>query len=77
METFPLVAAAVLAGTVARLPNEQLNTYIAGTGILRLIYIVAYIATAKQKYTPIRSVVWMAFLGYGLKTLYDAGQALL
>lgn len=77
MESFPLVAAAVLAGTVARLPNEDLNTFIGGVGMLRALYIVLYIVTAKQEYTPARSVVWVVGLVWCLRQLGKAGSSLM
>ena len=77
LESFPLVAAAALAGTVAHLPNEELNTYIAGIGILRAAHLTAYIQTARQQYTLIRSAIWVASLAWSLRILIRAGQALM
>ncbi|KAL9059016.1 MAG: hypothetical protein Q9162_001404 [Coniocarpon cinnabarinum] len=57
LEGFPLVAAAAIAGTVARLPNDKLNSFIGSIFALRLMHIIVYINVAKQEYTPIHIII--------------------
>lgn len=76
LESFPLLAAAVIAGNVARLPNEAMNRFVVGMGALRTMYIVAYINSASQRYSHVRSVIWLTGLGWCLRMLWKAGSAL-
>lgn len=77
MESFPLFTAAAIAANMARLDNEELNTFVAGVGLLRSLYIVTYIMTARQKYTVIRSAIWFASLSFMVRTLLKAGRTLM
>ena len=77
LEGFPLFAAAVILGNLAKLDNEELNTFVAGIGILRVIYIVAYISTVRQRYTYFRSALWAASLSWMFRVLWRAGKVLM
>ena len=77
LESFPLFATAIIVGNLARLSNEELNTFAAGIGILRALYIVVYISTGTQKYSHIRSVVWITSVGWMMRQLYRAGKVLM
>lgn len=76
LESFPLVAAAVVLGNVAGLPKGELNDFVVLTGLLRVVYILAYVNTAQQKFTAVRSLVWFAQLGVNAAFLWKAGKAL-
>lgn len=74
LESFPLFAAAVIVANMARVENAELNAFILTTFVLRSAYFLAYINISKQEYTPLRSILWMAQLGWNLRFLWKAGS---
>ena len=74
LESFPLYAACILVGNLVKIENDQLNTFALGIGLLRAAYIVSYIVTERQKYTPIRSAIWIASLSWMLRFLWKAAS---
>ena len=60
LESFGIVAAALIAGSVAGLENDTLNTAAGGLIALRALYIVLYINTTTNRVSRLRSLVWFA-----------------
>ncbi|BGP43342.1 hypothetical protein JCM10450v2_007492 [Rhodotorula kratochvilovae] len=59
-ENLGLWATAVLAGNFARLPISFLNKVAAAYVATRALYCVLYVKTEQQKYTPLRSIAFLA-----------------
>ena len=58
LESFAIVAAALIAGSVAGLHNDTLNTGAGALLLLRSLYIVLYINTTTNSVSQLRSLVW-------------------
>ncbi|KAB8627257.1 hypothetical protein FH972_026090 [Carpinus fangiana] len=72
LESFPLLATAVILANLAHLPTEQLNTFVAGNFILRSVYLVAYISTSSQLPTVLRTLIWYIQIGWILRITWQA-----
>lgn len=69
---------AVIVANMARLPKDDVNTFIIGQFVLRLLYQIVYIRTeGKGPITTLRTAVWYAQTGWILRVLYRAGVALM
>jgi uncharacterized MAPEG superfamily protein len=60
LESFGIVAAALIAGSVAGLDNDTLNTAAATLIAIRALYIILYINTTTNRVSQLRSLVWFA-----------------
>ncbi len=76
LESFPLFAAAVVLGNVARLPAGTLNTFVVGFGVVRAAYSAAYVTTARQEFTWFRTGLWFVATGWSVSVLWKAAAAL-
>lgn len=78
LESIPIVFAAVTLGNFARLPNVELNNFVLAQFILRAIYQYVYIKTGTPGgITFLRTAIWYAQIGWGLRVLWRAGVALM
>ncbi|KAL3419317.1 hypothetical protein PVAG01_09539 [Phlyctema vagabunda] len=75
-EGFPLFAAAMLAGTIAGLPTEDLNKSAAQYLGLRALYTGLYITTTSEVIALGRTSVWALSVGLPAWTLWKAGNAI-
>ncbi|GAA5979561.1 hypothetical protein JCM5350_004937 [Sporobolomyces pararoseus] len=74
-ETLPLFAVAVLAGAVARLPLEQQHRFAFTYVGIRILYSLLYINVTSNKYSGIRSVVWLTGIVSIFNQFIQAGKS--
>ncbi|TVY59689.1 hypothetical protein LSUE1_G010256 [Lachnellula suecica] len=58
-ENFPIFVGAILAGNLAKMESSTLNTFVAVYLGMRVAYTVAYISTTSNKYSHVRTAIWM------------------
>lgn len=76
MENFPIFAAALILGTVAKLPNKKLNGLAAAYLALRFLYNLVYIHIQGVKRSYIRSLTFMASAGICMSLIWQAANKL-
>ncbi|KAG4415510.1 hypothetical protein IFR04_011382 [Cadophora malorum] len=74
LEAFPLFAAAMIAGTVAGIPKEDLNRSAAQYLGLRVLYTGLYIGIENNILAMARSGTWALGLAVPIMTLWKAGE---
>ncbi|BGP27511.1 membrane-associated, eicosanoid/glutathione metabolism (MAPEG) protein [Rhodotorula toruloides] len=73
-ENIALYAAAIVVGNVARLPVSYLNKVALGYLASRLAFVICYAKTEQEKYTPIRSLAYLASMILTLGVFVKAGS---
>ncbi|EXJ67673.1 uncharacterized protein A1O5_09019 [Cladophialophora psammophila CBS 110553] len=73
LEGFPLFAAAMLAGTHAKLDARDLNTCAAEYLVARTLYSVLYMTVRSERASYLRSAVWAWSVGIPAYVLWKAG----
>ncbi|KAI9722980.1 MAG: hypothetical protein M1812_001429 [Candelaria pacifica] len=77
LESFPLFAAAVLAGNLAKLPASEMNSFAAQYIGFRILYSGLYIFNrSSEKLAYVRTGVWYWSLALPVLTLIHAGNKL-
>ncbi|KAI9792338.1 MAG: hypothetical protein M1833_001109 [Piccolia ochrophora] len=76
LESFPLFAAAMIAGNVVKLPAQELNTIAAEYIGARVLYTLLYIGVRSEPLSFVRTGVWYWSIGIPMWSLYKAGKAL-
>ncbi|GAA6023437.1 hypothetical protein JCM11491_005584 [Sporobolomyces phaffii] len=74
-ETLPLFACAVLAGAVARLPLDQQHRFAWTYVAIRAVYSLLYVKVTSQKWSGLRSVVWLTGVVSILNQFVQAGKS--
>lgn len=74
LESFPLVAAALIAGSVAGLPSSRMNLAAAALLAIRALYITLYINTTTLQFSWFRTAVWFAEKGVQFTILIQAAN---
>ena len=72
-ESFPLFAAAVICGNMAKIDPSTLNTMTGLFLVLRTVYNIAYIQTTTQQWSVLRTGVWISSVLCCLVLLSKAG----
>ncbi|BGP03324.1 hypothetical protein NBRC10513v2_007055 [Rhodotorula toruloides] len=72
-ENIALYAAAVVVGNVARLPVSYMNKVALGVLASRLAFVICYVKTEQEKYTPLRSLAYLASTLLTLGVFVKAG----
>lgn len=75
-ENFPLFAAAVICGNMAKLDPGTLNTMTGLFLVLRTVYNVAYVRTTTQQWSILRTGVWASSVLCCLFLLSKAGSVM-
>ncbi|KAM0789705.1 hypothetical protein ACM66B_006564 [Microbotryomycetes sp. NB124-2] len=73
-ENLPIFLATVVAANAARLPVAFINKFITIYLASRVVYNILYIQTTRQKYTGIRSMVYVSGIATCSYVLYRAAQ---
>ncbi|KAK4051629.1 hypothetical protein OIV83_002769 [Microbotryomycetes sp. JL201] len=73
-ENLPIFIATVVAANAARLPAPLINKFITVYLASRVVYNLLYIQTTRQKYTGIRSVVYVGGIATCSYIMYRAAQ---
>ena len=76
LENFPLFAATIICGNMARLDAETLNLASAAYLIIRLLYLIAYVGITKHKYSFARSGLWSTSIAVCFYVLIVAGNVM-
>jgi uncharacterized MAPEG superfamily protein len=74
MESLALFSAAVILGNMAQLPAGTLNTVAGAYLAVRAVYSVAYIQTTSNRYSYVRSGIWLSSIGLCLYQLVRAAN---
>ncbi|OQU99411.1 hypothetical protein CLAIMM_05047 [Cladophialophora immunda] len=74
LEGFPLFAAAMIAGTHAKLDARELNTCAAEYLVARTLYSVLYMTVRGERASYLRSAVWAWSFGIPVYVLWKAGK---
>ncbi|GAA6062941.1 hypothetical protein JCM10212_005954 [Sporobolomyces blumeae] len=74
-ENWPIFAAAVVAGNLARLPVRYMNLFAGGYVLSRVLFATLYIKTTSEKWSNLRSLVYVAGIGSIFTTFIKAGNA--
>jgi len=75
MEVFPLFAAAVVAGNVAKLPAEDMNAMVLSFVAVRTLYLGVYIGVKNNTLAQVRTAIWAWSISIPIMCLWRAGQA--
>ncbi|CZT22834.1 uncharacterized protein RCC_08540 [Ramularia collo-cygni] len=75
MEVFPLFAAAMVAGNVAKLPAKDLNSAALNFFVARTVYTALYITVKNDVVAFARTGAYFWSIGIPMMTLWRAGQA--
>lgn len=59
LENFPVFASAIILGTMVKLPNDKMNILSGAFVALRILYAFSYITISRNKYSFIRSLLWV------------------
>lgn len=73
-ENFPLFAAAVICGNMAKLDPDTLNLACGAFLALRVAYTVVYVTASKPPYSYARSLLWFSSVGICLYLMMTAGM---
>ncbi|KAH0839126.1 hypothetical protein AYO21_04720 [Fonsecaea monophora] len=74
LEGFPLFAAAMIAGTHAKLDARELNTCAAEYLVARTLYSILYMTVRSEPASYLRSAVWTWSVGIPVYVLWKAGK---
>lgn len=77
MEVFPLFAAAVMAGNVAKLPADDLNNMAFSFLAARVLYTGLYMGIKSDTLAYARTGVYFAGISIPLVGLWRAGNAMM
>ncbi|KAL5002218.1 hypothetical protein BDV10DRAFT_158616 [Aspergillus recurvatus] len=75
MENLPLFAVAMLAGNVAKLPANELNTLSLEYLGARLLYMAAYMVARSEAVSYVRTGLWAWSVSIPILALVKAGKA--
>ena len=76
-ENFPLLAAAIVCGNMAKLDPDTLNLACGAFIALRVMYLAVYIGASKPPLSYARTVIWIASVGVCLYILIQAGVVMM
>lgn len=76
MESFPLFAAAVVLGNIARLKQEELSGFAAAFLVVRVAYMMVYATHRTQGPTMLRTGIWYVGVGLCFRTILQAAKAM-
>ncbi|CBF90339.1 hypothetical protein AN0032.2 [Aspergillus nidulans FGSC A4] len=75
MENLPLFAVAMLAGNVAQLPADELNTLSLEYLGARILYMAAYMGARSEAISYVRTGLWAWSVSIPIMALVKAGKA--
>lgn len=74
MENFPLFATTILLGNMMGLEKGDMERFAGTYLVLRAAYAVQFIATSRQRYTVVRSGLWLSSVVLCLRTMIKAAR---
>ncbi|CAI6335895.1 unnamed protein product [Periconia digitata] len=77
MENAPFFIGAVIAGNLAGLSSDTMNTATMSFLALRVLYVIAYGTIKSTKYSYIRSLIWAVSTGVLMRLYWQAGNKLI
>ena len=76
-ENFPLFAAAVVCGNIAKLDPDTLNLACGAFLGLRVAYLAVYMGVSKPPLSYARSLIWMLSVGVCFYVMISAGMVMM